>query len=224
MKQLFSPSRIFPTVFGGVGLILFVIAGVIAFFTVRSAQEAETRIDQIRKESATVLEGNTVGREVVIEGQISSRMRPTKGPWVAYLEVFTVRGNDDDSTYEQYGEDIRPPLLLDVPDGEIEVRDYAFATESLPLAASSDGVFYSLAVGQRVVVSGMSVHNSEQPTIEHAIILNPPTDTYFNRLRSEANAGWVGVVIVGLLGTVFTAFGVLFYFAFVRNDPFGNMP
>lgn len=201
--------RLFLAIFGGVAVLLLVIAATIAFFTLRSLQQTEERVLQISIASAAAIADSPIGREVAVEGRISPRMRPSHGDLVAFYSVLP--SDDSDDSGVNYGPEAFPPLLIETRSGTIEVRgNYQITVDSRTLPGEEATQYYGVAVGETVAVLGTVAPTVELPALNGELVFRPPASRYGEILRTRAGGGWIGVAICGLLGLVFAGFTLLF--------------
>lgn len=218
MKKLAAGSMLFPLIFGSIGIVLLLAAGLVAYFTIQGSSAAAARLAAIQVVGLGLLEDSPVGREVIIEGKISNRMPTIRGDLVAYVEQRTVEDSDGD-TSTVTDADVRPPLLVDTVDGQLEVRDYTLSTGRTEDGDRARSTRYGVAAGDAVVVGGFVARGAELPTLERATLLDPPAEAYLDLVGLQSSGGWVAVIICGVLGLLFSGLAVAFFFAF-RNTQF----
>jgi hypothetical protein len=198
-------------VLGVVGLALGVGLGV---FVARSAQEEAARAERLVPVGAAALEDAHVGSEVLVEGQISERNPALFREFVAY-EREEYRGSDSDGDAEWSRDEIRrPPLLITVGDGFVQVAGETYVLRDMPVRWQESNVlswngltgegtkrYQGFAVGNPVVLIGTVVSGSEGNQLQAEFLAGGTRASFMMARRGDAAIlPWVGLAlsIVGL--------------------------
>ncbi len=188
---------LFGLLFTGVGLFSTI-------FISSMMREEASRIEAMRPLGAVVLDDSRPGREVLAEGRISDRNQEQAHGLVAY--VYEQRERDSEGDYVWRTRDqITPRLLIDVPDGRIEVAA-RYSLRNLPdenTVQQNSERYRGLQQGDAVVVVGTTVASSELPTLNAEFIAGGTQQTYVTNHRAGAGAASV-------FGWIFAGAGILF--------------
>lgn len=194
---------------------LFTVVGLIFVAVAVLISRDARRIAGLPVVSAVELAESAPGREVLLEGQIAASARPRFREFVAYMRD-EYRGNDSDGD-ARWVEDERvtPPLLLELPDGRIEVVNQDYRLDQ-PLSAwqesnvsywdSSTGEgtkrYRGLTAGATVLVVGSVAQGQEFPGINAALLAGGTREVYLAEQR-------VFQLIMGGMGGLFALLGLV---------------
>jgi hypothetical protein len=191
-------------VLGLLGLALGVGLGV---FGSRSAQEEAARAERLVSVSAAALEDAQVGREVLVEGQISERNPALFREFVAY-EREEYRGSDSDGDAEWSRDEIkRPPLLIAVGDGLVQIVGETYALRDMPARWQESNVlswngltnegtkrYQGFAAGNPVVLIGAVASGSEGNQLHAEFLAGGTRASFMAARRNDATIlPWVGL-------------------------------
>ncbi len=196
-----------PLVFLGGGIVLFLAGILLAFAVPVMMNQQADRVERMTPLSAVILDDSAPGRVVLVEGQISDRNATQYRSFVAYRFEERVRDADGDYTWRTRST-VTPPLLIDLPDGRIQVSE-GYSLNNLPndnTIRERNDRYKGLVAGDEVVIIGTVVDGLELPEISADFVASGTQQEYVDNQRTGAwIALFVGVMIsaVGLrLATV----------------------
>jgi hypothetical protein len=173
------------------------------------AREQADRLNSLEPLSAVALADSAPGREVLAEGQISIQNEVVRHGLVAYIYERYESDTDGNREWKAYRFET-PPLLIDLPDGRIQVeQDYNL--QRLPSSNThrdGDERYRGLKNGDAVLVVGTLAPTLEIPRINAEFVAVGTRDAYIESQRNAAQMmstiGWVfsgiGLVILGVAG------------------------
>lgn len=177
--------------------VLFLIAGSgVAILAAVSGTQEIARAERLAATTYAALTNSSIGREVLIEGKISTKNPVKTRAYVAFIrEEVTGRSTDNKRNWSER-ERVMPPLLLDLPDGAVRIANDSY--EFGPISVSEDGNqrFRGLIINQPVVAVGMLTQTEDGVAIT--------ADTIAPGTRAEYIAG------LRRFRTGFTMFGAVF--------------
>jgi hypothetical protein len=202
---------------GGCGIVLLlgvVFTGmgfVFALLMPNMVREQIERLSSLEPLPAVVLADSAPGREVLAEGQISIQNEAVQHGLVAYVYERYENDPEGEQEWRAYRYET-PPLLIDLPDGRIQVeRDYNL--RRLPSSnthRNGDERYRGLKNGDAVLVVGTIAPTLEIPRINAEFVAGGTRDAYIESQRNAAHMmrilGWIfsgiGLVILGIAGIV----------------------
>lgn len=209
---------IFMTLFG----LLFVALGIgLGIFGTRAAIAAADRAERLPLASARDIERGTAGAEVIVEGRISTRNPQRFREFVAYVRE-EYRGSDDDGDPEwREDERVTPPLVLELPDGLVQIENDNYRLESPPLrwqdstSLSWNGLtgegtrrYSGFAAGATVTAIGLIVAGQEGPALQAEFLSSGDRAAYVARQQSGATVFPIVGLIFGGIGALFALLGL----------------
>jgi hypothetical protein len=180
-----------------------------ALFVPNMLRERADRLSELEPLSAVVLADSAPGREALVEGRISRQNDIARYGLVAYSYERRERDTDGDYEWKTYRHET-PPLLIDLPNGRIQVeRDYDL--QSLPSSnnhRNGNERYRGLKHGDAVLVVGTVARTLEIPRINAEFVAGGTRDSYIASQRNAAHIfsiiGWVvsgiGLLIFGTAG------------------------
>lgn len=201
-----------------VGLFLGCFGGIFIWAGQESGKAA-AHAEGLPALTAVMLEDSPLGREVVIEGRISDRNRVRFREFVAYVSE-EYQGDDDDGDPKwRVDERVTPPLLLDLPDGRVQIENQDYTLESTPVTwqdsptlrwnrARNEGTkrYRGFAVGNPAMAIGVVVEGQEGRALAASLLYGGTQADYVADRRSAAalfpkigmGIAGIGVVIIGI--------------------------
>ena len=182
--------------------VIFIVVGVgVAWLFPRFIYREANRVEEMVSITATNLADVSVGGEVLVEGRISHRNPVQTRDFVAYVTEEREVDEDGDEHWWELDR-VTPPLLLELPDGIVQIENSTYGfRDTKPTAQSGDIRYEGLAVGDRVIAVGVLVSRTEPPQIT-AEFIAPGTQASY--VASQRNS----VLLVRVVGIVFVALGV----------------
>jgi hypothetical protein len=189
----------------GMGLIF-------ALLMPNMVREQVDHLSSLEPLSAVVLADSAPGREVMAEGQVSIQNKVVRHGLVAYVyEQYEHDPEGDDRGWRAYRRET-PPLLIDLPDGRIQV-EHDYDLRRLPSSnthRNGDERYRGLKHGDAVLVVGTITPTLEIPRINAEFVAGGTRDAYIESQRNAAQMmriiGWVfsgiGVLALGIAGIV----------------------
>jgi hypothetical protein len=186
--------------FGG---IFTVVGLVVALLLPGIIHQQANQLSQREPLSAVVLADSAPGREVLAEGRVSPNNRTVRGALVAYVYERLVSDSDGDRSWRHYRSET-PPLLIDLPDGRIQVaRGYDLQQLSgNNTEQHNDERYRGLQRGDAVLVVGTLAPSRELPRINAEFVAGGTRDTYIANQHATAQA-------ISLIGWIFSGIGLL---------------
>ncbi|NWG18901.1 MAG: hypothetical protein HXY39_01105 [Chloroflexi bacterium] len=209
---------IFMALFG----LLFVTLGIgLGIFGSRAAIEAADRAERLPLATARVIERGAAGGEVVVEGRISTRNPQRFREFVAYVRE-EYRGTDSDGDPKWHEDErVTPPLVLELPDGLVQIENDNYRLESPPLrwqdstSLSWNGLtgegtrrYSGFAAGATVMAIGPIVQGREGPALQAEFLSSGDRAAYVAQQRSSAAAFPIVGLIFGGIGALFALVGL----------------
>lgn len=196
--------------------VIFTVIGVVFSLVASLAISSDlARIQSLQPIGAILLEDAPNGREVMIEGRISEQATPSFRSFATYVrEEYRGDDSDGDTLWVEDDSDT-PPLLLDLPDGAVRLRnqDYRLAGEltiwqesTLMRWDSSTGEgtkrYSGLEPGASVLVIGQAAGNGDGAAIDAEVLAGGTRASYIAEQRLLK-------IIFGGLGGFFLVLGLL---------------
>jgi hypothetical protein len=198
--------------------VLFVggafLCGLVALY---SSHRAANRVKGLTPVTVAALTDSQPGREVLVEGHVSSRnsVQSLSPGFVAYMreerEIYT----DDEGTPEPGSwsetERVTPPLLLELSDGLVQIENDDYDLENGRTIEGepsffdrySDTRYKGIEIGDAVIAVGVVVEEAERPQIEADFIARGTQESYVASQRSAGVIFFVISVVVAAVGGVF---------------------
>lgn len=186
-KNLNAAERLLLLVFW----IFFACCG--AALMKHSTETAEKlgHFEQLQLLTATDLKNSVPGQLVAIEGHISKHTPVQFRQFVAYIRQ-EYAGRED--TYIDWSEDLRvtPPLLLELRDGLIQIKNNNYAIERVPITWQDDSnptwgtkQYRAFEVNSPVLAVGAVVQGVEGKALEAEWIYGGTSAEYVEGMRHE---------------------------------------
>jgi hypothetical protein len=162
-------------------------------------REEANRIEQMKPATAAAVATASSGQEVLVEGRISERNRHARGALVAYTHERLERDSDGDREWVTYSTEA-PPLLIELPDGRIQVaRNYS--VKNPPRSErEGDHRYRGFGYSDQVLVVGTAARGVELPEIQADFVSGGTQASYVEGQRT-------GATIVLIMGGVFAVVG-----------------
>ncbi len=180
------------------------LCGLVALY---SSLRAAGRVRGLTPATVVVLEDTRLGEEVLIEGRVSSRNPVRSHDFVAYIRERRAVDEDDDTGSWSVSGRVTPPLLLELPDGlvqiendDYELQDAHVFEEERAFGEPSTTRYKGLAVGDSAVTVGVLTARAELPQIEADFIARGTRESYIARRRSGGVIFCIGSVVVAAIG------------------------
>ena len=186
--------------FLGIG-IPFVAAGLLVGLLVPrlSSGQAE-QIERLVPSTATVLEDTSPGQEVLVEGRISNSNPVLFRSYVAYI-VYGCTVNSDGERKCTERNRVIPPLLLDLPDGQVQIENDAYDWQGTKqIVQEGDTEYAGLEAGDPVIAVGVLTSSVERLRLRAEFISRGTQAEYIAFLRGES-------VFWRVFGAVFAVLG-----------------
>jgi hypothetical protein len=194
--------------FGCAGVAL--LGGLTPYF-----DRERARVERLQPLSAAELAGSPPGREVLIEGRISRSNQARFREFVAYRQdVYNGRRCEDNNrTCLEFERLVAPPLLLEVPDGRVQLanegyalrrptvhwHDYDYTPRRDPTTGEPSRSYRGLAVGDVVVVVGTVAATGGGPAIAAEWVAGGTRAEYLASVREPAaDVFRFGVMSIGV--------------------------
>ncbi len=194
---------------GGCGIVLLIgvlftgIGLVFALLMPGLANEQADRLNSLEPLPAVALADSAPGREVLAEGQISMQNEAVRHGLVAYIYERHESDTDGNREWKAYRFET-PPLLIDLPDGRIQVeQDYQL--RRLPSSNThrdGDERYRGLRNGDAVLVVGTLAPTLEIPRINAEFVAVGTRDAY---IESQLNAA----EMMSTIGWIFSGIGLV---------------
>lgn len=157
------------------------------------------------------------GREVLVEGHVSSRnpVQPLSPGFVAYIREEREISIKDDGTRTPGSWSVRrqvtPPLLLELSDGLVQVEndDYdlengrTIEEEPSSFDRYSDTRYKGIEIGDAIIAVGVVVEDTERPQIKADFIARGTQASYVAGQRSAGVIFFVISIVVAAVGGIF---------------------
>ncbi len=181
---------------------IFIIVGVgVAWQLPRFIYRGANRVEVLVSITATNLEDTPVGGEVLVEGRISQRNPIQARGFVAYIAEGREVDEDGDEHWWELDR-VTPPLLLELPDGVVQIENSTYGFRDIkPTVQSGDVRYEGFAIGDPVIAVGVLAWRTEPPQVT-AEFIAPGTQASY--VASQRNS----VLLVRVVGVVFVVLGV----------------
>lgn len=183
------------------GAIFIIVGGGVAWLLPRFIYREANRVEALVSITATNLEDVPVGGEALIEGHISHRNPIQTRGFVAYITEGREVDEDGDEHWWELDR-ATPPLLLELPDGVVQIENSSYGfRDTRPTVRSGDVRYEGFAIGDPVIAVGVLASRTEPLQIT-ADFIAPGTQASY--VASQRNS----VLLVRVVGVVFVALGV----------------
>lgn len=172
-----------------------------------SSIRAANRVRGLRPVTVARLQSIRAGREVLVEGRVSSRNSVRSHGLVAYVRES--REFDEEDSVGRWFESARvtPPLLLELQDGLVQISndDYGLEDPHIIEEAGSFGEpsttrYKGLEADDPVIAVAIVVDGRERPEIDADLIARGTRASYLARRRRGGVLFCVGSFVVAVLG------------------------
>jgi hypothetical protein len=175
-----------------------------------TANSSANRVERLTPLPVAILEDSERGREVLVEGRVSSRNPAQYESFVAYVrEEREVETNDEGTPTAGSWEETRrvtPPLLLELSDGLVQIgnNDYnlgnARTVERRSFLEDREIRYKGFEAHDQVIAVGSLFSTAEQPQINAEFIHRGTQASYVASNRQAATMGCVGGVVSAVVG------------------------
>lgn len=201
---------------------LFVAVGIgIGYFGARFANDAADRAERLPLFSARDIDRSGGNQEVIVEGVVSARNPARFRDFVAYVrEEYQGTDEDGDADWRE-DERVTPPLLLELPDGLVEIMNDTYRMQSPPqrwqesntlswngLSGEGTKRYEGFAANQPVMALGRIVRGQEGQALEAEFLYGGDRAAYVARQRSDAAMLPIFGLIFGGVGAIMALAGL----------------
>jgi hypothetical protein len=200
MRHLAAPTPALILAF--VGIVLLGFGAIFGLLAPASIENAADKVKDLTPSTAIQLADGQIGQRVLVQGRISERNRVQLDTFVAFIQEDLETDYDDDDD-EEWVESRRvtPPLLLELPDGPLQVgnADYDLQLATI-VEPSGDTRYRVVEPGDPAIALGTLTSSSDPPQIDAEFVALGTQDDYITAQRTSAT-------IMRVLGIIFGAVG-----------------
>lgn len=186
-------------------LIFLVVGGGMIFGSTMANNEA-SRIERLPVVSGVLLADSPVGREVVIEGFISSNMPSRYSNLVAYERQYHETYYSQGKRRTRWVTDVTvtPPLVINTSSGRVQLEASssvsAYSFDHAPATINEgDHRYNGFRVNDPVMAFGTVQRGSEGLVLDAQLIHGGTRQTYVDGQRTVATIFfWIGIAMIGI--------------------------
>lgn len=192
-----------------VGLLFVCGALMCGLVALYSSLRAAGRARGLTPVTAVVLENTAPGEGVLVEGRVSARNPVRSHGFVAYVQEWREIDEEGDPESWSTGAQVTPPLLLELPDGLVQVGNDHYELEDARIIEEEESFgkpsttrYRGIAVADPVIAVGVASAGPELPQIDADFIARGNRAEYVAR-RRRAGAIFYGFsVVVAAVGGI----------------------
>jgi hypothetical protein len=182
-----------------------------------TATRDANRVERLTPVPASVLVDGEPGREVLVEGRVSSQNPARYDSFVAYVREEREVDTNDEGTPEpgnwKVVERVTPPLLLELADGLVQIENSSYNLQGGRTVErrsfwDQEIRYRGIEAGDHVIVVGTLFSTAERPQISAEFIYRGTQAQYISGQRSMAVIGLVGGIVSAVVGGILILWGL----------------
>lgn len=184
--------------------------------------EDAARVQRLTPISAVRLEDSPPGSEAMIEGIVSRRNSLSGAGFVAYTRFVARRDEDGNLTWKRE-EEVRPPLLVDLPDGTVQVTGAYSLYDPAARETQGDERLVGLRVGDPLLAVGRLVEGRESIELEADFVAGVGRNEFLESQRAAGLFFRYSGAFVGACGTMLLIGAIVAAVLLIRKRPAGTI-
>jgi hypothetical protein len=198
--------------------LLCLVAPMCGLLIPYTATRDANRVERLTPAPVSILVDGEPGREVLVEGRVSSRNPARYGSYVAYIrEEREINTNDEGTTTTgswRVVERVTPPLLLELSDGLVQIENSGYdlrggKTVEKKSLWEQEIRYSGIEAGDHVIAVGVLFAADEPPQISAEYVYRGTQAQYVSGQRTMVVIGIVAGIVFAVAGIILILWGLV---------------